>query len=160
MPLLINLRHLEAHNILLNGDLPVDELDLDSRDEVIQVNQPLRYALEVQQVDGGLLLQGRLQLPLDCECVRCLKQFRYPLDLKNWACHVPLEGEEKAPIVSDCVDLTPFVREDILLEFPRHPLCEPQCRGLPKTFAGNTKKAGAGAPVGSSAWAELNKLKF
>jgi uncharacterized protein len=160
MALLVNLRHLEAHNVLLNGELSIEELDIDSRDEVIQVNQPLQYALEVQQVEEGLLLQGHLHLALDCQCVRCLKQFRYPLDLKNWACHVPLEGEEKAPIVSDCVDLTPFVREDILLEFPRHPLCDPQCCGLPKTLAGKTKKAGAGGPVGSPAWAELNKLKF
>jgi uncharacterized metal-binding protein YceD (DUF177 family) len=60
------------------------------------------------------------------------------------------------------VDLTPFVREDILLEFPRHPLCEPQCRGLPKMSAGKAKKSdGTGTTdVGSPAWAELNKLKL
>jgi uncharacterized protein len=160
MPLLINLRHLQAHNILLNGELAVEELDIDSRDEVIQVNEPLQYALEVQEVEGGLLLQGHLHLALDCQCVRCLKAFQHVLDLRNWAFHVPLEGEEKAPVVSDCVDLTPFVREDILLEFPRHPLCDPQCRGLPKMSAGKAKKPGAAGIIGSPAWAELNKLKF
>jgi len=162
MPLLVNLRHLEAHNAHLKGELPVEELDVDSRDEVIQVNQPLEYDLEVQKVEDGLLLQGHLRLPLDCQCVRCLKPFRHLLDLKSWTILVPLEGEEKAPIVSDCVDLTPFVREDILLEFPRHPLCDPQCRGLPKMPAGKAKRPGGpGAPeVGSPAWAELNKLKF
>ena len=162
MPLLVNLRHLQAHNARLQGELSVEELDVDSRDEVIQVKQALQFELEVQAMEGGLLLQGRLRLALDCECVRCLKPFQYRLDLKNWACHVPLEGEEKAPIVSDCVDLTPFVRADILLEFPRHPLCEPQCRGLPRMTAGKAKKSGGGGTteVGSPAWAELNKLKL
>ncbi len=34
------------------------------------------------------------------------------------------------PIKNDCVDLTPWVREDILLGFPQHPLCRPDCGGL------------------------------
>jgi DUF177 domain-containing protein len=162
MPLLVNLRHLQAHNAHLQGELSVEELDIDCRDEVIQVNQPLRYDVEVQKVEGGLLLQGHLHLMLDCQCVRCLKAFPSPVDLKEWTLLVPLEGEEKAPIVSDCVDLTPFAREDILLEFPRHPLCNPQCRGLPKTYVGKAKKSGGAGitEVGSPAWAELNKLKF
>jgi uncharacterized protein len=162
MPLIVNLRHLEAHNARLHGELSVEELDVDARDEVIQVNQPLHHDLEVQKVEDGLLLQGHLRLVLDCLCVRCLKPFQYPLDLKTWACHVPLEGEERAPVVNDCVDLTPFVREDILLEFPRHPLCDPQCRGLPKMSVGKAKQtSGVGkTEVGSPAWSELNKLKF
>jgi len=39
---------------------------------------------------------------------------------------LPLEGEEKTPVDNDCVDLTPFAREDMLLEFPQHPVCEPE----------------------------------
>lgn len=162
MPLLVNLRHLQAHNAHLQGELSVEDLDIDSRDEVIQVNQPLQYDLEVQKIEGGLLLQGRLHVLLDCRCVRCLKAFQTPVDLKHWTFLVPLEGEEMAPVVSDCVDLTPFVREDILLEFPRHPVCDPECRGLPKTYAGKPKKPGGAGKTeaGSPAWAELNKLKF
>jgi uncharacterized metal-binding protein YceD (DUF177 family) len=160
MALVVNLRHLEAHNGRLAGELSVEELDIDNRDEVIQVTRPLRYGLEVQKLEGGLLVQGSLSLALDCECVRCLKAFRYPLELKEWTCHIPLEGEERATVVNDCVDLTPYVREDILLEFPRHPLCKPECRGLPKTLLGKAKKPRGKTEVGSSAWAELNKLKF
>jgi uncharacterized protein len=160
MALVVNLRHLAAHDASLAGEVSVEELDIDARDEVIQVTRPLQYALEVQKLEGGLLLQGRLCLVLDCECVRCLKPFQYPLELKDWACHVPLEGEEQAPVVNDCVDLTPYVREDILLEFPRHPLCKSECRGLPKTLLGKAKNTRGKTETGSSAWAELNKLKF
>lgn len=162
MPLVVNLRHLEAHPVRLKGKLPATELEIDSRDEVIQVVEPLEHDLEVQKFEGGLLAQGRLHLRLDCECVRCLKRFPYDLELNEWACHLPLEGEDRVAVNNDCVDLTPSVREDILLEFPQHPLCDPGCRGLPKSSIGkqsNTNNTGLNE-AGSSAWAELNKLKL
>ncbi len=162
MPLLINLRHLEAHSIRLEGELPVKELDIDSRDEVIQARQPLQHELEVQKVEGSVLVQGHLRLPLECQCVRCLKSFQYELELHGWACLLPLQGEDAVAVINDCVDLTPFVRDDILLEFPQHPLCDPECRGLPKSYLGKAKNtSGTGQPeTGSPAWDELNKLKF
>ena len=162
MPLVVNLRHLEADNIRLKGSLPVEELEIDTHDEVIQVRHPLEHDLEVQELEDSLLVQGRLHLVLECQCVRCLKPFQYHLALEHWACHLPLQGEDCAVVVNDCVDLTPYVREDILLEFPRHPVCDPECRGLPKTSIGKARNtSGTGkTDVGSPAWAELNKLKL
>jgi uncharacterized metal-binding protein YceD (DUF177 family) len=162
MPLVINLRHLEAHSLKLKGELPVKDLDLDLRDDLIRAEKPLQYDLEAEQMDDGVLLQGRLQLPLQCLCVRCLKPFEFQLTLGKWAQLLPLAGEEKVSVINDCVDLTPFVREDILLEFPQHPLCEMNCRGLPKTSVGKAKKSsGGGQNEGrSSAWAALDKLKL
>jgi len=162
MPLLVNLRHLEAHNVHLEGELPVEELDLDTHDEAIQAKEPLQYDLEVQMLEEGLLAQGQLELTLDCECVRCLKSVKHTVKLKHWAAHLPLQGEESVAVVNDCIDLTPYLREDILLEFPRHPLCDAECRGLPNSINGKaTKPEKAGQPkTGSTAWSELNKLKL
>jgi len=162
MPLWVNLRHLDAHNVTLEGRLPVEELDIDTRDDMVRVGGALEHVLEVQKVEDGLLVQGRLSLRLDCQCVRCLKAFPYQLELEKWTRHLPLRGEEAAQVVSDCVDLTPYLREDILLELPQHPLCEPDCRGLPKPYIGKANHpSGTGrAEAGASAWDELNKLKF
>jgi uncharacterized metal-binding protein YceD (DUF177 family) len=162
MPLVVNLRHLEAHPVELKGELPVAELDLDLRDELISAPQPLRYDLEVQKVEGGLLLCGHLHLTLRCQCVRCLKPFDHQVELKGWRHHCALEGEEKLAVVNSCVDLTPRVREDILLEFPQHPLCGTNCRGLPRTETGRTEKTTGKVRTrqASSAWAALDKLKL
>jgi len=162
MPLVVNLRHLEAHDIHLKGELPAAELDIDTRDEVIRVAQPLVHDLEAQKLENSILVQGHLRLNLECQCVRCLKPFQYRLELTGWTCHLPLQGEDRVAVVNDCVDLTPYVREDILLEFPRHPLCNPECRGLPKTSLGRVKNASSAGKteVGPSAWSELNKLKL
>ena len=162
MPLAVNLRRLEVRNLRLEGNLPVAELDIDPRDEVIRACHPLEHDLEVQKLEDGLLIQGHLRLILECQCVRCLKGFQYPVEIANWTCHLPFQGEGHVDVVDDCVDLTPYVREDILLEFPRHPLCNPQCRGLPRASIGKVSNAGGTGKkdAGSSAWAELNRLKF
>ena len=162
MPLLINLRHLENKPLELRGELPAAELGLEGVDELIHIPQAITYELVAQLLDDGVLVQGRLQLRLECECARCLKPFVKPLDLNRWAAHLPLEGEDEVAIDNDCVDLTPFLREDILLQFPQHPLCGPDCGGLSKTPPGSgNKSSGASQKVEtSSAWAELNKLKF
>jgi uncharacterized metal-binding protein YceD (DUF177 family) len=155
MSLKVNLRHLEAHALRLQGELSAEELDLAVRDEMIRTEKPLHYDLEVESLHDALLVQGTLDLTLDCECVRCLKPFAYRIKLEHWTQHLPLEGDEKVSVDNDSVDLTPFVREDILLEFPRHPLCKPDCGGLKKT-----SEKTRGKQENRSAWAELNKLKL
>jgi uncharacterized metal-binding protein YceD (DUF177 family) len=158
----VNMRHLEAHAIQLKGELPPADLDLDLRDDVIRAEEPLHYELEIEKLDDAILIQGRLRLSLRCECVRCLKRFDRALELAPWTRHVPLEGEEKAVVVNDSVDLTPYLREDILLEFPQHPLCDVNCGGLPKSVGGKANRPSGAGPSQpkATAWAELDKLKF
>lgn len=160
MPLTFNLRHLEEKDLHLHGELPVAELELEGVDELIHVQQPLRYDLQIQALDEGVLVQGRASLPLQCECARCLKPYPYLLELNPWTCHLPLTGEEAVPINNDSVDLTPLLREDILLTFPRHPLCEIECGGLTKPPSGKVKTPGRMSAETASPWAELNKLKL
>jgi len=151
---------LDEKNLHLKGELSPDELELETLDEVIHLREPVKYDLEVQSMEDAVLVQGKLMVMLDCECVRCLKLHRQPLEFQDWVCHLPLEGEEKVSVMNDCVDLTPHIREDIVLAFPQHPLCKPDCSGL----AGSKKKpennAGAKPEAASQTWAALDKLKL
>jgi len=159
MPLQVNIRHLEDNDIRLQGELPAAELDLPNNDELIRVRLPLRYDLTAQRIGDGILVEGRIELTLECECARCLKPFQQRLDLDAWTAHLLLEGPDKAAVKDDLADLTPCLREDILLAFPQHPLCEAGCAGLPNRAKENKTK-GASQTEGSAAWSELNKLKF
>jgi len=162
MPLLINLRELAEGNLVLEGQCTPEELELESLDELIQVSNPLSYKLRAEKLDNAVLVQGQLEIVLDCECARCLNPFRHKVLIDNWVCHLPLSGEDKPVIVKECLDLTPYLREDILLALPQHPLCKPDCGGLispqqaPETEPGGMTQSS----VTPSAWAELNKLKF
>ena len=153
----VNLRHLEEHGLRLQGELPVAELDLGVNDELIRAEKPLRYDLTVELLHDALLVQGALALPLECECARCLKKFRTELKLAPWTAHLPLAGEDKVSVDNDCVDLTPFVREDMLLDFPQHPLCRPDCAGLKRK---DVRKADAAETPASATWAQLDQLKL
>jgi uncharacterized protein len=162
MSVLINLSQLERGTLRLKGALTAAELELEGLDEVVRVEEPVNYDVTAEKMEKAVLIQGQIRLKLRCECVRCLKVFERPLELKDWACLLELEGEEPVPVVNDCMDLTPFLREDILLEFPQHPLCAPECGGLPRKATGRTEKtrgAGQTSKVLSD-WAELNKLKL
>ena len=159
MSLTVNLRHLETRNVVLRGELSLAELDLDVRDELIRVTQPVEYDIEIEKLNDAILVQGELRAELECECVRCLKKFTQTLDLENWTLHLPLEGDDAVSIDNDSVDLTPFVREDILLEFPQHPLCRPDCGGL-KAKSDKSKRIVDKKEPKPSAWTELNKLKL
>ncbi|HEY5344802.1 MAG TPA: YceD family protein [Verrucomicrobiae bacterium] len=154
----INLRHLEEDGIHLKGELSLAELDLGVADDLIRAEKPLRYDLSVELLHDAVLATGSLTLPLECECGRCLKKFKTELKVTDWAVHLPLEGDDKVSVENDCVDLTPFVREDMLLNFPQHPLCKPECAGLKKKSVVPDAEA-AEKPV-LDVWAELNKLKI
>ncbi|MDX1951749.1 MAG: YceD family protein [Verrucomicrobiota bacterium] len=160
----VNLRHLEEKVIDLQGELSPKELDFDDLgDEMVKVTEPLKYDLTVERSYPNLLVQGELRVDLDCTCVRCLRPFTYHVELDPWDCFVPLEGEEAAVVNDDCVDLTPYLREDTLLAFPQHPLCAADCAGLQSQLKEKSKKQPGGTDQDSgkiSPWTELDKLKL
>jgi uncharacterized protein len=161
MPLKVNIHHLERGEVTLRGEIPENELDLELPDELVHVRQPVKYNLTAQNTGSDILVQGRFEAVLDCECSRCLKKFQQTVQVPGWTVLVPLEGEEKAEIKDDSVDLTPYLREDILLELPQQPLCEADCAGLLNRSEKNAKqKNGVGQAAESPVWSELNKLKF
>ena len=162
MPLTVNIRHLEQGPIRLEGELAVSDLELADLDEMVRAKASLHYDLEVTREEQGLLVQGGLAMAFECMCVRCLKPFTLRLELEDWSGLLSWEGEDKVLINSDSVDLTPYVREDIVLALPQHPLCGPECSGLPaRPPDGGKPSCGASQTEGvPSAWAELDKLKF
>lgn len=163
MPLTINLHHLKKKDLHLQGELEVEELDLELHDELIEARLPLKYDLVVRLLDKGVLASGRLGMVLHCECARCLKPFEQKIELRDWVRHLPLVGEDAVAVENDCVDLTPHVREDILLAFPQHPLCDPSCEGLLRQQKDHDSKAAQkGQPPESTTtdWSELNKLEL
>jgi uncharacterized protein len=161
MKLKVNLRHIEKKDVRLEGEITASELELEDVDELVQLANPLKYDFVVELLSTSVYVHGNVKFTFECECSRCLKTYHMPVSA-DWSWDLPLEGEEAVAVENDCVDLTPILREDILLAFPQHPLCKVECSGLPKAPQKKSQqKSGASeASEVSSAWAELNKLKF
>ncbi|MCX6864563.1 MAG: DUF177 domain-containing protein [Verrucomicrobia bacterium] len=155
----MNLRLLEKESIQLDGDILGSELAPDFHDELMRLSHPVEYELTVDRQSESLLVTGSLRTHVDCECSRCHKSFVLSLQVDEFSVLSPLEGEEALSVDGDFADLTPAVREDILLSLPTNPLCGPDCRGLkPKGQSRELQVREQAEP--NSAWSALDNLKL
>jgi uncharacterized protein len=99
--------------------------------------------LELQNLDGivtigrtpqGLVMQGKFSADVILECVRCLNEFKYPLEweiTELYAFNKKSVSESELLVPDDAhIDLAPLIREYALLEIPIKPLHDPNCKGL------------------------------
>ena len=160
MPFTVNVQHLEQEGKEYRGSISIDDLDLDSIDDLICPFGSLDYRLIVEKHETNLLVQGEIRQIFSCECSRCLKKFELPVVLPSWSGFVALEGEESLPVNNDMVDLTAVLREDILLALPHHPVCGRTCRGLGSKVAEVRGPHDVEDLKGSSPWVALDHLNL
>ena len=157
------LQQLETKDLEIKGDVAPEEFEIEGVDELIHLRQPVRVELTAQHLEAGILVRGRIEAQLECECGRCLKPFTRSLVIDPFDVHLELTGEDAVAVDNESVDLTPLLREEMLLGFPQHPLCEEDCDGLARktpSRANQTDPSVAEAADPSSVWAALNKLKL
>src|SRR5256885_13234679 len=77
----------------------------------------MEYEMDLGVSDGALWASGSLKQPVELTCVGCLEKFVHDITVPSFALHTELHGPE-------IVDLSPFMREDILLNLPAHPRCD------------------------------------
>ncbi len=111
----IHLRQIPQDGLHLDGeeDCPIPELTT----EGVTCAGPLHYSLDLGISDGSLWASGRLSQPIEVACVACLERFVHTIEVPEFALHTDLAGPET-------VDLTPFLREDLLLNLPAYPRCD------------------------------------
>ena len=132
MPIKIHLDQLKNQDVQLSGELPATELDLavGGADDLIRSAEALHFQLDASRTDDSVFVHGTLKINFTCDCARCLEPFVHPMEMPNWSCILPLKGDDAIEVIGEYVDLTPWMREDILLCLPHHPLCDESCRGL------------------------------
>jgi uncharacterized protein len=111
----VHLKQIPAHGLHLKGeeDCPIQELE----SEGIRCAGPLHYDIDVGVADGGLWANGSLSQAVELRCVSCLDKFVHEIQVPAFAVHTELHGPET-------IDLTLFMREDLLLNLPAHPHCD------------------------------------
>lgn len=149
----VHLRQIQADGLHLEGEEECPIPDLAA--EEVRSTGPLRYALDLGISEGALWATGSLAQPVELRCVRCLEPFPFDIEAKAFSIHLDLTGPE-------LVDLTPYLREDILLNLPAHPHCDRE--------GGRVCPAAKPAATGSPAlegddkrqpdWSVLDKLKL
>ena len=128
---------------------------------------PLEVRLTVARSDTTLTIKGTVSTRAEYACSRCLEEFSQPLNAEFLVVCLPdgaETGDEEEfinynPQAAE-IDLTPFLREQVILALPVKPLCRQDCAGL---CAGcgvnlNTGKCTCKGSGGDPRWDKLKNV--
>ena len=104
---------------------------------------PLRSEVKITKAGRLVLIIGKVETILQLQCVRCLREFSYPLSTTFELTLHPLQeapAEEEIELGSEEMEsgffeggeihLSEIACEQIFLELPYQPLCQEGCKGL------------------------------
>jgi uncharacterized protein len=104
---------------------------------------PLQSEVKIKRAGRSILITGKVQTTLRLQCVRCLKEFSYPLSTPFELTLHPLKeapSEEETELGSEEMEssfleggeihLSEIACEQIFLEIPYQPVCQEGCKGL------------------------------
>ena len=146
----VHLRQIPAEGLHLEGeeDCPISELE---KEEIVCAG-PLRYSLDVGVSEGALWANGTLEQPVELQCVSCLEKFVHTIEVPSFALHMEVGGPE-------LVDLSPAIREDVLLNLPAYPRCDREGgRVCPKPHLRQQTDAAGEEGARKPDWSALDKL--
>ena len=148
----IHLKQIPPEGLHLEGEDDCLIAELES--EGVRCAGPLKYNIDIGVAEGALWANGALRQPVELSCVACLEKFVHEITAPAFALHTQLHGPET-------IDLSPFMREDILLNLPAHPRCDREggrvCK-LAKAYETGTVQQRAAKREHD--WGELDKLKL
>ena len=120
--------------------------------------------IHIGRTPQGLVTTGNFEGTTTLECVRCLNEFRFPLQWEFTELFA-FKGkvvDESILILPDSaqIDFAPILREYALLEVPIKPLHSPDCKGLCMECGQdlNVKDCGHRDTEGDSPFAALKDL--
>lgn len=157
-PLRIDPSTIPADGLQLEGRLPPSVFDLSESDPARAVST-LDYSLDIRRDENDVIVLGSIGATFELQCGRCAERFQFRVDESNYVLDVPLENEKP-------IDLTTWLREDILLALPTHPRCETgnvtprQCPAEGRFDAADDASRDEPAPDGDpQVWEALDQLK-
>ena len=134
------------------GQEPGEIVDL-AEENGVCIKSPVSYKLRAQVVSNELVTSGELKVSVAFQCSRCSTYFDILLQ------KLPFERIYDVDPNTEVVDLTPDIREAIILAFPTYPVCSPECKGLCSQCGTDLNKATCECkPPSDGRWGALENL--
>jgi len=148
----IDPRQIPESGLTLQGSLPVADYAIPA--ENITGWNTLDYSLQVNRNGSEITVTGTLGASFQIQCARCLDPIPWKLKINDF-CQILSVPEEAV------ADLTPLIREDIILALPLAPRCEldsgGRCPRSGRVFAPG--KDDFAEKRRATVWRDLDQLK-
>lgn len=152
--MIIDIPKLREEGEWFEGDEPASILELEG-DSILRLEGSIHYRFFVQPVSGKLVVKGTLTLPLSVACGRCAEFYSTTLADSSFLRAYEISGGVET------VDVTPDIREDVLLQLPSFPVCSPDCKGLCPQCGQNRNKGTCDCrPPEGNLWGALDGLSL
>ncbi len=131
-PLRLNVGFVVAQSAGFSREFPFDLPKINIPPD-LQLSS-LTGSIRATRTPQGILLQADFKAQILLECVRCLTDFQQSLEVNFTELYAFSQRyvTDSGLLMPETgiIDLTPVMREYILLEIPISPLCRPDCKGL------------------------------
>ena len=111
----IDPRQIPEEGLTLSGSLSVTDYDLPPGET--QGWDKINYRLNFARIDKEVTITGTLSSEFKITCARCLDFIPWKLNIKDFCQICPIQDDA-------LLDLTPWIREDIILALPLAARCE------------------------------------
>jgi len=157
--LIFELIDLPAEGVRIRGQISFAELDI-AEEARFYFPEDLEYDLQLTPCGGNnVLLRGKLHAFMSILCDRCDHPGQLELSVDD-VCHTYEDAYRKV------LDLTPDIREDILITFPQKFLCRADCLGLCTVCGQNLNEGSCDcaskstSSPGEDPWSDLERLQL
>ena len=162
----VDLRELAREGAVeTRGELAQDDPEWDGSD--LSLKEPVVVGGRLQSIgEGRFYWQGTATTVVQSDCRRCLTSVATPLSLEIGALFTQdpegFDDPDTYAVAADAteIDVTPAVREELLLAAPRYALCREDCKGWCPQCGQDLNTASCGcAPATDARWQPLKALK-
>ncbi len=169
----ISLQQLEHHPVRFNLDVPVGQIDFDSK---LTQSSALHAEGSAQLLNhslGEIRIRGKLKVAMQAMCDRCLEAAVFPIEDEFDLVYMPAEesGAGEDEIDQGGIDvgfyegnglaLNDILREVVLLALPMQLVCREACKGICPVCGQNRNQRDCGchAEAVDDRWSKLKDFR-
>jgi len=135
----IDINRIPLEGLTLEEEVNPSALDLET-DTVKFSRALIKIRAEVSKITNAVTVNLSLSGSILLNCSRCLKEFNVAL---KKILRLNYQVDKSEPII----DLDQDIKEEIILDYPIKPLCNPDCKGLCPKCGKNLNEGGCSCAI-------------
>ena len=134
----IDINKIPLEGLTLEEEVNPSGLDLET--DIVKLLEPIKIRAEVSKITNAVTVNLSLSGSMHLNCSRCLRELNVALKkILRLNYHV----DRTKPII----DLDQDIKEEIILDYPIKPLCNPDCKGLCPKCGKNLNEGGCSCAI-------------